>query len=278
MVIEHKLMLNRLKILQLNLNKSQKAHLNLINGPLGNNWDLILIQELYITPLSHIRTPNGFTIISLQDRFLDNTDQPRSVTWVNSKLSTNTWKTLNIPRNNNIMVLQIKTPAGRLSIFNIYNNCTHSRTLLKLKQYIQEERQQIMASDRDMVLWGGDFNQHHPLRDNNEDKRLFAPQALRKAEVLISLLADEGLVMALPRGATTLKHMVTNLYSRADNVWCSERLIWHILCCEVDIYLQPPCTDHFPIVIIVDIPRNAPWLPHHSTSREVDWEAFQNQL
>jgi len=102
-------------MLQLNLNKLHKAHLDLINGPLGNNWDLILIQEPYITPLGHIRTPNGYTTISPQDRFLDNSDQPRSVTWVNSKLSTNNWKALNILGNNDITALQIKTQEGKLA-------------------------------------------------------------------------------------------------------------------------------------------------------------------
>ncbi|KAF8810008.1 hypothetical protein BYT27DRAFT_7281835, partial [Phlegmacium glaucopus] len=50
--------LNRLRIFQLNLNKSQKAHLDLINGAIANgklifqhHWDILLIQEPYITAL-----------------------------------------------------------------------------------------------------------------------------------------------------------------------------------------------------------------------------------
>jgi len=184
----------------------------LINKPLGTNWDLLLIQEPYITPLGHIRTPNGFTIIAPQDRFLDNSDQPRLVIWVNSKLSSNTWKAINIPVNNDLTVIQIMTSDSRLNIFNIYNDCTHSRTLAKLRLFLQTEWQQIMASDRDMLLWGRDFNRHHLLWDNNEDEWLFTPQALRDTEVLIGLVADEGLAMVLPKGSPTLKHMVTNLY------------------------------------------------------------------
>ena len=125
--------LNRLRILQLNLNKSQKAHLDLINGPLGKDWDVILIQEPYITPLGHIRTPNGFTSISPQDRLLDGSDQTQSIIWVNCKLSSNTWKTMNIPGNNNITAMQISTTDGRITVVNIYNDCTHSRMLAKLK-------------------------------------------------------------------------------------------------------------------------------------------------
>jgi len=135
-----------------------------------------------------------------------------------------------------------------------------------------------MANDRDLMLWGGDFNQHHPLWDNNKDKRLFTLQATREEEVLISLLADEGLAMALPKGAPTLKHMVTNLYLRLDNVWCSERLLGYILRCEVDSYLQPPCTDHFPIGTIVNIPQERTRVTPSRNFREVDWDAFQNRL
>jgi len=48
--------------------------------------------------------------------------------------------------------------------------------------------------------------------------------------------------------------------------------------CEVDSYLQPPCTDHFPIVTIVDIPQERISTTPSLNFREVDWEAFQRQL
>jgi len=158
MTTEFKPPLNRLRILQINLNKSHKAHLDLINGPLSKGWDIILIQEPYITPFSHIRTPNGFKQISPQDRLLDNSDPTCSVIWAHRKISSNTWKVMNIPGNNNISAIQIHTWDGQLNIFNVYNDCMHSRTLTKLKQFIQEKRHQILPSNRDMLLWGGDFN------------------------------------------------------------------------------------------------------------------------
>ncbi|TFK38889.1 hypothetical protein BDQ12DRAFT_588473, partial [Crucibulum laeve] len=52
------------QILQLNLRKSEKAHLAQINGNLAVNWDLILIQEPHLTFYSNIHTPNGFCPIS----------------------------------------------------------------------------------------------------------------------------------------------------------------------------------------------------------------------
>ena len=38
-----------LHILQINLNKSKIAHLDLISYIKGKDWDIILIQELHIT-------------------------------------------------------------------------------------------------------------------------------------------------------------------------------------------------------------------------------------
>jgi hypothetical protein len=98
---------NRLRIFQINLNKLEKTHLNLINGSLGNNWDIILIQEPYLTHLGHIRTPNGFTSIFLPDRLANQEATVRSVIWVSSSLSTNSWKVISIPGNNDLTALQI---------------------------------------------------------------------------------------------------------------------------------------------------------------------------
>ncbi|KAF8156805.1 hypothetical protein B0H34DRAFT_617735, partial [Crassisporium funariophilum] len=49
-----------LRILQINLNKSEKAHLDLLNGLLGTKWDIVLIQEPHVTKFKTIRTPMQF--------------------------------------------------------------------------------------------------------------------------------------------------------------------------------------------------------------------------
>src|ERR1700735_4842488 len=116
---------NRLQILQLNLNKSEKAHLDLINSALGKQWDIILIQEPYLTFLGHIRTPNGFTSIFPTDRLTNQESTVRSVIWINCSLPTNTWKIINIPGNNNLTAIQPPCHNNnKLTIINIYNNCT----------------------------------------------------------------------------------------------------------------------------------------------------------
>src|SRR5882757_5025413 len=113
---------NRLRILQINLNKSEKAHLDLINGALGKHWDIILIQEPHLTYLGNIRTPNDFVNISPQDRLITPGAIVRSVIWVSRGLSTNSWEDIKIPGSNDLTAIQIKTGLGKVTIFNIYND------------------------------------------------------------------------------------------------------------------------------------------------------------
>ena len=57
-------MTTKLRILQINLNKSLTAHLKLINDSLAAQWDVVLVQEPYITFFSSIRTPNQFIAVT----------------------------------------------------------------------------------------------------------------------------------------------------------------------------------------------------------------------
>ena len=54
----------KLRILQINLNKSLTMHLELINNSLAAHWDVVLVQEPYITFFSSIRTPNQFIAVT----------------------------------------------------------------------------------------------------------------------------------------------------------------------------------------------------------------------
>ncbi|TFK96424.1 hypothetical protein BDV98DRAFT_470228, partial [Pterulicium gracile] len=57
------------------------------------------------------------------------------------------------------------------------------------------------------LIWGGDFNCHHPLWDNKANNHLFATSALDQAEHLLRITSDARLSMILPKGAPTLQHM-----------------------------------------------------------------------
>jgi exonuclease III len=268
---------NSIRILQINLNKSEKAHLDIINERVSVNYDIILIQEPYTTTFNAVRTPTNFRPIFPIHRLLSQ-EKIRSVIWVNKKINTNNWKSLNIHGTNDITAIQLKGPYGTLSIFNIYNDCTHSRNETALRRYIQDHANTLLASENHHMLLAGDFNRHHPLWDRDEDDHLFTQQATRLAEGVIDLIATYDLSMPLPKGIPTLQHMVTGRYSRPDNVFSSTDLLNHITKCEVDPSLRPPSTDHFPIITNIYLPQERTESPPTYNFREVDWDTFREKL
>ena len=82
------MMPTRLRILQVNLNKSSKAHLELYNKVSRREWDIVLVQEPHVTVMGNIRTPNGYVTVTPVDRYKDDAPTTRAVTWVSSVMST----------------------------------------------------------------------------------------------------------------------------------------------------------------------------------------------
>ena len=204
--------MTKLRILQINLNKSEKAHLDIISERVSEKYDIMLIQEPYTTRFNAIRTPTNFRPVFPSNRFADES-QIRSVIWVNRRLETKNWTIIDIQNTNDITAIQLNGTYGKITIFNIYNDCTHSRTEAALRNYLNTHRNTTSNDDRAHMIWAGDFNRHHPLWDDDKDTHLFTNQALRSAEGLIEQLAEHGMEMALPKGVPTLQHMRTKRYS-----------------------------------------------------------------
>lgn len=258
---------DKIRILQINLNKSEKAHLSY-------NYDIMLIQEPYTTIFNGIRTPMNFRPIFPTHRY-QSQEQIHSIIWVNKRLDTHKWTALDMPGTYDIMAIQLKGPYGVISIFNIYNNCTHSRNKATLQGYIRDHANLILADKNYHMLWARDFNRHHPLWDNDEDVHLFTQQASRASERLIGLIATYNLTMALPKGIPTLQHMVTK---RPDNVFNTTGLSELITKCKVDPTLCPTSTDHFPIITNILIPQGRIEAAPSHNFREVNWDDFQKDL
>jgi hypothetical protein len=269
--------ITNLKILQLNLNKLIQAHLELINKKLSTNWDIILIQEPHVTTFNYIRTPINFRQVYPADRGRDGT-KVRSAIWVNKKLETKYWKIIDIPDTNDITAIQIKGTYGKLTIFNIYNDCNHSQNEGKLQMFIRANLEDIYSGRNNHMIWAGDFNRHHPLWDKSEDTHLFTKTATEVANRLIDLLGEFGMEMALPHGIPTLEHMHTKKYSRPDNFFCTQLLKNHIISCDVDAKLRPPATDHLPILTIISLPQARVVEPPSYNFRNVEWEDFRKNL
>ena len=85
----------KIRILQCNLNKSERAHLDIINEKVSMKYDIMLIQEPYTTKFNAIRTPANFRPVFPRNR-RDPEVQIRSVIWVNKQLETRHWKIIDI--------------------------------------------------------------------------------------------------------------------------------------------------------------------------------------
>ena len=162
---------------------------------------LILIQEPHTNYFNSIIMSPNFRPVFPSNRVISQ-DTIRAVIWVNRNIDTSQWITLDIPNTNDISAIQIKNNQGVISIFNIYNNCTHSRNKNILKTYIENNCNKILAMANHQMIWEGNFNRHHPLWDNNKDTRLFTQQALNQASNLIELIATYELNMPLPKRHT----------------------------------------------------------------------------
>lgn len=202
----------------------------------------------------------------------------RSAIWVNTEIDTKSWKTLNVPNTNDISAIQIKGAYGRLSIFNIYNSCDHSRTEDIIRKYLRDNANDTWRGPDSHMMWCGDFNRHHPMWDRDEDLHLFTTGALDAAGHLIELIADHDMEMALPKGVPTLQHLVSKRYSRPDNVFCSSVISEMVIRCEVDPRARPTKTDHFPIVTILELPQERIKPKATYDFRMADWEDFRENL
>ena len=267
---------SKIRIMQINLNKSEKAHLDIINENVSQKYDIMLIQEPYTTTFNAIRTPTNFRPVFPRNR-IANESPIRSVIWVNKQLETKNWKIIDVQGTNDITAIQVKGSYGKISIFNIYNDCTHSRNEVILKNYLADHRRMVTGIETHMI-WAGDFNRHHPLWDDDRDTHLFTRQALRNAEGIIELLAEFDMVMALPKGLPTLQHMRTKKYSRPDNVFCNSALQPYVLICEVNSQHRPTSTDHFPITTQLDLPQSRIHSDPSCNFRTADWDDFKNAL
>ena len=167
--------------------------MELYNKVSRKEWDVVLVQELHVTAMGNIRMPNGYVSVVPVDRYKDGASATRAVTWVSSDLATSSWKILNMPGTNDVTMIQMAGKYGQLTIINIYNDCTHSRTLWTVREFLRANRAEVLSRPDDHLYWAGDFNRHHPLWDDESDDRLFTPSALEEVGKLIEMLADLNL-------------------------------------------------------------------------------------
>lgn len=267
----------RLRIWQQNINKSKKAHMDLINSNVHKEWDVLLLQEPYIDIFGNSKGNPMWTVLYPADKGTSN-KVVRSVIMVKGAMKSDTYEEIKVPGSNDITAIQISGAYGRLAIFNIYNDGKHSDTLRLLDRYIGQNKGKICTKIDDYMIWAGDFNRHHPLWDEERNAHLFTRKALDDAQVLIEMVAEHNMIMALPKDLPTLEAMNTKNWTRPDNVWASENLEERLVTCTTEPRLRGPGTDHVPILTVLELPVEMTVPKPSRNFRMTDWHAFREEL
>lgn len=128
------------------------------------------------------------------------------------------------------------SPETWIRIINIYNDCTHDRSMRAVDEFLTNERQRGRAGIQAQMIWAGDFNRHHWTWDEERNLHLFTRQNIEAAERLIEMTDRYGMVMKLAKGIPTLQAKRTGNYTRVDNVWCSEEVQGTVVKCDVEAH------------------------------------------
>src|SRR6266481_9969488 len=145
----------RLRIWQQNLNKSDKAHFDLINSPLHQDWDLLLLQEPYIDTFGNTKANSKWHTLYPSSHLTDEATD-RSIILVNAALDTNVWAQVPFVGSNDVTAIQIQLLQGQITVYNIYNNCRHSCTLERMQQHLAQQPPPACWSRTGprLVVWG----------------------------------------------------------------------------------------------------------------------------
>lgn len=268
--------LPKLRIWQQNLNTSHIALHSLINSKIAEDWDILALQEPPIDQLGNTRANTRWRVVYPTTKLAQGA-KPRAVTFINSRISTNSWEQVPFP-SADVVVTRVRTAKGTYTLFNIYNDCKHDRTIGELNVFLAANIRNIRPTERDQMIWLGDFNRHHPLWDEERNHHLFTPTALASAQKLLELVADYGLVQVLPKGTPTLQSSSTGNWTRPDNVFCTEAALEDVVECDASPENRGPNTDHVPILTSLETALTPSTSPPSFNYREVDWKKFNSTL
>ena len=259
------------------MNKSIAAQLTLLNGPVAKEKDVIALQEPAIDHRTGLTKANSHWCAVYPTHKFTLDANPRAITLINTKLSTNNWEQIPFP-SGDVVIVQFHGAQGTCTLINIYNNGTHNRTLEEMGRFLALNAAKVRPSQSDHMFWLGDFNRHHPMWDEEWNSHLFTAAALDLAQKLLDLLADFGMVQALPKDIPTLQSSSTGNWTRPDNVFCTDHSEEILISCTTDPGQRGPKTDHIPVLMEIDLA--IPLAPDTMTCnyRAVDWEEFDEYL
>ena len=240
-----------MNIWQQNLNKSDIPQQELINSIDPNTYDILVLQEPYIDFFLGNTHANQRWYSLLPSMHHNNPKKSQTAMFINKGILSSTWQQTRV-ESQDIVVVSINITAGPITIFNIYNDSVHSDSLQVLWNTLVANAWHPKSINLDGMRGAGDFNQHHPMWDEERNSHLFTTNNLDTAQILIDLLADFSILMSLLKDIPTLQATYTKNLTWPNNIFCSRIILGIITQCTTLPDLQPPCMDHFPIAITPD--------------------------
>jgi endonuclease/exonuclease/phosphatase family metal-dependent hydrolase len=236
-------------IWQQNVNKSRICQHNLISSVRLTEIkaDIVALQEPAISDLAITIATRDWRVIYLSTHVKD-PSKTRLVILIHANILTNYWSQIDID-SGDVTIIRLKGVWGTLMLLNIYNDCEHDDTIELLRNFQrgQDDNKQGQLHEDAHTVWLGDFNRHHLHWDKVTNNRLFTKIAIKKAERLISAVADAGLDLALPPKIPTHKHNVSKKWTRLDHVFLSEHSFEVLISCETLANNLGLNTDHLPM-------------------------------
>ncbi|KAG1800742.1 Endonuclease/exonuclease/phosphatase [Suillus plorans] len=179
--------MTQLCIWQQNLNNSLIAQHSLLNGPIARDWDIIALQEPHMNSMKNTISSPFFHAIYPSTCFSSPKSKSRTILFPSP----------------DVVVIQFQGSFGRCMVFNIYNDCVHTKTQDVLASFLDCEAACLRPTADNHMIWLGDFNKHHLLWDEDHNTHLFTNHYLDAAQPLLDLLADYGMLVMLPKGLPT---------------------------------------------------------------------------
>lgn len=263
-----------LRIWQQNVRKSRSAQEVLINTANPQDWDVLAIQEPFLDDVANTRASPSWRVVYPPDHKRAGSTRVRSVLLVNTNIATDAYCTLNVPCQD-VTAVRFNGEFGFLSLFNVYNDCTHNDSLTALSSFLSLSAHLARPSPNDHMVWLGDFNRHHPLWETVTNRHLDSPEELIRP--LLKLLSDYEMDLSLPAGVYTYCSAAGN-WSRPDNVWRSHHDVDPIVSCNVEPKLLPPIADHLPIVTVIELPIARSASAPSPNFHDVEWDKFEETL
>src|SRR6266851_1841168 len=128
-------MMDKLTILQQNMNKSSACQHNLLSNNIliREGINVVALQEPAISGTRYTITSRDWTPVypTSHSNVLSST---RSITFIRADISTDSWNQLDFP-SNDVTVMQITGQWGKLTIFNIYNDGGNNDTVRLLMEF-----------------------------------------------------------------------------------------------------------------------------------------------